>query len=78
VPGSVENGRTFRGYIYASGLYGASPQLWIPFEAVYAVYPETRSAFLAIKGDETEAYGWNRMPESMSRSPRATPEPPRN
>ncbi|CAA9566630.1 MAG: hypothetical protein AVDCRST_MAG49-3118 [uncultured Thermomicrobiales bacterium] len=70
VPGSTENGRTFRGFMYANGLYGASEQLWIPFEAVFAVYPETKSAFLAIKGDETEHYGWSRMPDSMRRTPR--------
>lgn len=69
VPGSTEMGRNFRGFMYANGLYGASEQLWIPFEAVFAVYPETKSAFLAIKGDETEHYGWSRMPDSMRRTP---------
>jgi hypothetical protein len=70
VPGSEEFGRRFQGFIYAEGLHGASSELWIPFEAVMSVYPETRSAFLAIKGDETEHYGWNRMPSSMRRDPR--------
>ena len=67
--GSEEFGRRFQGYLYAQGLHGASDELWIPVEAVYAVYPETRSAFLAIKGDETEHFGWNRMPSSMRRAP---------
>lgn len=75
VPGSEEFGRRFRGYLYAEGLHGASSELWIPYEAVMSVYPETRSAFLAIKGDETEHYGWNRMPSSMRRDPRATTLP---
>jgi hypothetical protein len=41
--------------------------MWIPFEAVTAVYPETQSAFLAIKGDEAESFGWTSPPESMTR-----------
>jgi hypothetical protein len=73
--GVEEHGRVRSGLIYAKGVHGASDELWIPFEAVSAVYPETNSAFLAIKGDETEAFGWNRPPMSFSRQPR--PEPPR-
>ncbi len=72
VGGSEEFGRRFRGFMYAQGLHGASDELWIPYEAVMAVYPETRSAFLAIKGDETEHYGWNRMPNSMRRDDHAS------
>ena len=53
----------------ARGMFGASPELWIPFEAVMSVYPETQSAFLAIKGDETEHFGWNVPPESVRRGP---------
>ncbi|MBA3275756.1 MAG: hypothetical protein H0T72_08175, partial [Chloroflexia bacterium] len=47
---------------------------WIPFEAVMSVYPETRSAFLAIKGDETEHFGWNVPPESVRRGPARRPD----
>jgi hypothetical protein len=71
--GVEEHGRVRSGLIYAKGMHGASDELWIPIEAVSAVYPETRSAFLAIKGDETEAFGWNRPPSSFSRQ--ARPEP---
>lgn len=72
LPGEEEYGRRRRGIIYASGLYGASDELWIPIEAVLAVYPETRSAFLAVKGDETEHFGWNRAPASFRRVPHAS------
>ena len=68
IPGSEEFGRRFRGFLYAQGVHGASDELWIPFEAVMAVYPQTQSAFLAIKGDETEHFGWNRAPASMRRA----------
>ena len=67
VPGSEEYGRRFSGYLYATGLYGASAQMWVPYEAVIAVYPETQSAFLSIKGDETEHFGWTSPPLSVSR-----------
>jgi hypothetical protein len=73
--GVEEHGRVRSGLIYAQGVHGASDELWIPVEAVSAVYPETRSAFLAIKGDETEAFGWNRPPMSFSRQ--ARPEGPK-
>ena len=66
---SEEFGRKFRGFMYAQGVYGASDELWIPYEAVMAVYPETQSAFLAIKGDETEHYGWNRPPANLRTAP---------
>jgi len=69
LPGSTDYGKRFAGFIYGEGLYGASPELWIPIEAVMSVYPETRSAFLAIKGDETEAFGWNTPPESVRLKP---------
>ena len=69
LPAEEEFGRRYRGLIYAEGLYGASAELFIPVEAVFAVYPETHSAFLAIKGDETEHFGWNRAPESFRRTP---------
>ncbi|MDQ3044069.1 MAG: hypothetical protein M3R06_02805 [Chloroflexota bacterium] len=73
VPGAEEFGRRFSGFIYAQGMYGASDELWIPLEAVMAVYPQSRSAFLAIKGDETEHFGWNRPPASMRRTPQSDP-----
>ena len=68
LPGGTESGRSFRGYIYAQGVRGASSELWIPIEAVLDVYPETESAFLAIMGDETEAFGWNKPPISFNRA----------
>ena len=51
-----------KGFIYAQGVFGANDQMWIPMEAVSAVYPETHAAFLAIGGDEIEAYGWQKPP----------------
>ncbi len=73
---SVEDiGGVQRTLIYAKGLYGAQDELWIPIEAVSGVYPDTRSAFLAIAGDEAETFGWNRPPASFSRKerPKETP-----
>lgn len=69
LPSATDYGKRFQGFIYANGLFGASDELWIPVEAVMSVYPESRSAFLAIKGDETEHFGWNVAPESMRRTP---------
>jgi hypothetical protein len=69
LPGGQDVGKYFSGYLYSKGLFGASPELWIPFEAVMSVYPETQSAFLAIKGDETEHFGWNVPPENIRRGP---------
>ena len=69
LPPEEEYGKSRRGILYASGLYGANDEMWIPLEAVYAVYPETGSAFLAAKGDEIEHFGWNRPPESFRRGP---------
>ena len=69
LPGGVDYGKRFAGFLYAEGLAGASKELWIPIEAVTAVYPESRSAFLAIKGDETEHFGWNIPPETVRRGP---------
>jgi len=57
------------GFIYAKGLYGADNELWIPVEAVAATYPETNTAILAISGDETAAFGWNRPPLSITNKP---------
>jgi hypothetical protein len=69
LPGAEDFGKRFAGFFYARGLHGASDELWVPFEAVMSVYPETQSAFLAIKGDETEHFGWNVPPESVRRGP---------
>jgi len=74
---SVEDiGGVQRTLIYAKGLYGAQDELWIPIEAVSGVYPDTRSAFLAIAGDEAETFGWNRPPASFSRKEPAKKETP--
>lgn len=75
LPGGEEHGRRFAGYIYATGLYGASSELWIPLEAVLDVFPQTGAVFLAIKGDETETFGWNRAPEGFHRTPAAPKGP---
>lgn len=69
LPGGTDYGKRFSGFIYAQGNRGASDQLWIPVEAVAEVYPETQAVFLAVRGDETEAFGWNIPPESLSRGP---------
>lgn len=69
LPGATDFGKRFSGFIYAEGLRGASSELWIPVEAVMSVYPETQSALLAIKGDETDYFGWNEPPESLRRLP---------
>jgi hypothetical protein len=69
LPGATDFGKRFQGFIYAEGLSGASSELWIPVEAVMSVYPQTRSALLAIKGDETDYFGWNVPPESLRRQP---------
>jgi len=69
LPGASDFGKKFAGFFYCKGMYGASDELWIPFEAVMSVYPESKSAFLAIKGDETEHFGWNVPPESVRRGP---------
>jgi hypothetical protein len=53
------------GFIYAQGLHGADDELWIPVEAVAATYPQTRTAILAISGDETAAFGWNKPPAAF-------------
>ena len=76
LPAEEEYGRRRRGLIYATGLYGASEELWIPVEAVLAVYPESSAVFLAAKGDETESFGWNLPPESFRRDARQRHQPP--
>ncbi len=69
LPAEEEYGKSRRGVLYARGLYGANDEMWIPIEAVYVVYPETQSAFLAAKGDEIEHFGWNLPPQSFRRGP---------
>jgi hypothetical protein len=61
-----EVGHLRKGFIYAQGVHGATDRMWIPIEAVSAVYPETKSAFLAIAGDEIEAYGWDNPPPAFN------------
>jgi hypothetical protein len=61
-------GHLRQGLIYAQGVYGANDELWIPGEAISAVYPDTESAFLAIAGDEVEFLGWHRPPSSFRRT----------
>jgi hypothetical protein len=65
-----EYGHLRQGLIYAQGVFGANDEMWIPGEAVSAVYPETQSAFLAIAGDEIEFLGWHRPPSGFRRTPR--------
>ncbi len=64
VPAEVRHLR--QGFLYAQGVHGANDQMWVPIEAVSAVYPATRSVFLAIAGDEIEAYGWQNPPISFN------------
>lgn len=67
LPGGVDYGRKYSGIIYAQGIKSAAKEMWIPFEAVTAVYPEGRALFLAIQGDEAEALGWTAPPQGMVR-----------
>ena len=76
VPGSSEGGRSFKGYLYAEGSRGQAKSLWIPIEAVLDVFPETNTAFLAIMGDEAEAFGWDVPPQSFDRA-KVIIEPPK-
>ena len=64
---SLESQGGWRELLAGAGVKSASKELWIPYEAITAVYPETKAAFLAIKGDETEALGWTAPPEGMTR-----------
>jgi len=75
LPGEEEYGKRRRGIIYASGLYGANDEMWIPVEAVMNVYPETDTVILAAKGDEIEHFGWNRPPASFRRVPQGHAAP---
>lgn len=70
-----DTGSRQRTLIFARGLHGVSDELWIPIEAVTAVFPETRTAYLAVSGDESESLGWNLPPASFSRieRPKETP-----
>jgi hypothetical protein len=73
---SVEDiGGRMRTLIYARGLHGAHDEMWIPIEAVSAVYPESRTAFLAVSGDEIETFGWHRAPASFKREERTQERP---
>jgi len=65
VIGTVPGRRGQGGYFYAAGFDGNARQIWIPVDAVADVYPDTRSAFLAMRGTDPAAYGWTTMPESV-------------
>lgn len=65
-PGGTDRGKTFAGFLHARGIGGASNHMWVPFEAVSEVYPQARTAFLSIRGDEIEAFGWTAPPQSIS------------
>lgn len=67
LPGGSDYGKRFSGFMHVEGVGHTAKQMWIPFEAVSAVYPESQSAFLAIKGDEAESFGWTSPPETMTR-----------
>lgn len=62
LPGGVDRGKRFAGYLHARGIGGASNEIWVPFEAVNEVYPEAETAFLSIRGDEIESFGWTSPP----------------
>jgi hypothetical protein len=65
-PGGTDRGKVFAGYLHARGIGGASNHMWVPFEAVTEVYPEAQTAFLSIRGDEPESFGWTTPPPSVS------------
>ena len=65
VIGTVPARRGEGGYLYASGFEGNARQIWVPIDAVHEVYPDTRSAFLRMRGNDPAAYGWTTMPESI-------------
>ncbi len=67
LPAGVDYGRRFSGMMYTQGVKSAAKEMWIPFEAVTAVYPEGKAVFLAIQGDEAEALGWTAPPQGMTR-----------
>ena len=65
VIGTVPGRRGQGGYLYAAGFDGNARQIWVPVDAVADVYPDTRSAFLTMRGTDPAAYGWTNMPESV-------------
>lgn len=65
-PGGTDRGKTFAGLLHARGIGGASNHMWVPFEAVTEVYPQAKTAFLSIRGDEIESFGWTNPPRSAS------------
>lgn len=64
LPGGVDRGKRFAGYLHARGIGGASNEMWVPFEAVTEVYPDAGTAFLSIRGDEIESFGWTSPPSA--------------
>lgn len=65
VVGLIPARRGEGGFLYATGFEGNARQVWVPVDAVREVYPETRSAFLGMRGNDPAAYGWTTMPESI-------------
>ena len=65
VIGTVPGRRGQGGYLYAAGFDGNARQIWVPVDAVADVYPDTRSAFLTMRGTDPAVYGWTNMPESV-------------
>lgn len=65
VIGTVPSRRGQGGFLYAAGFDGNARQIWIPLDAVADVYPDTRSAFLTMRGTDPAALGWTTMPESV-------------
>ncbi|HEV2529876.1 MAG TPA: hypothetical protein VGT61_15640 [Thermomicrobiales bacterium] len=65
VVGIVPGRRGEGAFLFTNGFAGQPRQIWVPMDAVNEVYPETRSAFLRMRGLDAAAYGWTTMPESV-------------
>ncbi len=65
VVGLVPDRRGDGTFLFTNGFEGQPRQIWVPIDAVNEVYPETRSAFLRMRGHDAAAYGWTSMPESV-------------
>ena len=51
-------------YLYATGFQGGPRQLWIPHDAIDAVYPDSKAAFVRSRGGAIPA-SWATMPASL-------------
>lgn len=60
-------GQTPGNYLYATGFHGGPRQLWIPHDAIDAVYPDSRAAFVRSRGGAIPA-SWASMPANLRRS----------